>query len=253
MADLQALRLKARLLLNLSDSLDALYAYYALYHDPGRTKLFVHEDAEGHTDGFAAVCQTGQRLFQPTVALRAKNERAAIEVLRQALIPGRPYAVITTLDLMDAVAGIVDVEQAEINHLYQLELIRFQPVINVLVVTEEGVGGLPRFVIRSQDAVAAGGIAAEAGLNWASPHFAEVFVHTAPEARERGWGRSVLAACTMWAVHSARQPLYVTNEANAPSIALAGSVGYVDTGVREFVGEGVCKAREPGVGGQDAS
>ena len=240
MADLQALRLKARLLLNLSDPLDALYAYYALYHDPGRTSLFVHEDAEGHTDGFAAVCQTGQRLFQPTVALRAKNERAAVEVLHQALIPSRPYVVITTLDLMDAVAEIVDVEQAEINHLYQLELIRFQPIINVLVVTEEGVGGLPRFVIHSQDAVAA----AEAGLNWASPHFAEVFVYTAPEARERGWGRSVLAACTAWAVHSARQPLYVVNEANAPSIALAESVGYVDTGAREFAGEGVCKARD---------
>jgi hypothetical protein len=140
---------------------------------------------------------------------------------------------------MDVVAEIVDVEQAEINHLYQLELIRFQPIINVLVVTEEGVGGLPRFVIHSQDAVAA-----EAGLNWASPHFAEVFVNVVPEARERGWGRSVLAACTMWAVHSARQPLYVTNEANAPSIALAGSVGYVDTGAREFVGEGVCKVGE---------
>ncbi|MFL7790618.1 MAG: hypothetical protein AB8I69_00640 [Anaerolineae bacterium] len=244
MADLQALRLKARVLLHLSDPMDALYAYYALYHDPGRTSLFVHEDAEGHTDGFAAVCQTGQRLFQPTVALRAKNEHAALAVLRQALIPGRPYSVITTLDLMDVVAEVVDVKQAEINHLYQLELIRFQPIINVLVVTEEGVGGLPRFVIRSQDV-----IAAEAGLNWASPHFAEVFVQTAPEARERGWGRSVLAACTMWAVHSARRPLYVVNEANAPSIALAGSVGYVDTGVREFVGEGVCKAREPGVGG----
>jgi GNAT superfamily N-acetyltransferase len=248
MADLQALRLKARLLLNLSDPLDALYAYYALYHDPGRASLFIHEDAEGHTDGFAAVCQTGQRLFQPTVALRAKNERAALDVLRQALIPGRPYTVLTTLDLMDAVAEIVDVEQAEINHLYQLELIRFQPIINVLVVTEEGVGGLPRFVIRLQDkvsgGVAAGGVAAEAGLNWASPHFAEVFVYTVPEAQGRGWGRSVLAACTMWAVHSARQPLYVVNEANAPSIALAASVGYVDTGVREFAGEGVCKAKD---------
>ena len=56
MADLQALRLKARILLHLSDPVDALYAYYALYHDPRRTELFIHEDAEGHTDGFAAVC-----------------------------------------------------------------------------------------------------------------------------------------------------------------------------------------------------
>lgn len=242
MADLQALRLKARILLHLSDPVDALYAYYALYHDPRRTQLFTHEDADGHTDGFAAVCQTGQRLFQPTVALRARNERAAVDVLRRALIPGRPYHVITTLDLMDVVARVVDVEQAEINHIYTLEPIRLQPVINVLIVTEEGIGGLPRFVIRSQGEVATGGIAAEAGLNWVSPHFAEVFVHTHPAARERGWGRSVLSACTTWAVRSARQPLYVVNEANEPGIALAEASGYVDTGAREFAGEGICKA-----------
>jgi RimJ/RimL family protein N-acetyltransferase len=238
MAGLQSLRLKARIMLHLSDPVDALYAYYALYHDPRRTQLTIHEDAEGHADGFAAVCQTGQRLFQPTVALRARNERAAADVLRRALIPGRPYTVITTLDLMDAVARVVDVEQAEINHLYSLEPIRLQPVINVLIVTEEGIGGLPRFVIRAQ----AGAIAAEAGLNWVSPHFAEVFVHTHPDAQGRGLGRSVLAACTTWAIHPARQPLYVVNEANTPSIALAEAVGYVDTQVREFAGEGVCRA-----------
>jgi GNAT superfamily N-acetyltransferase len=237
MADLQSLRLKARIMLHLSDTVDALYAYYALYHDPQRTQLTIHEDADGHTDAFAAVCQTGQRLFQPTVALRARHEHAAVDVLRRALIPGRPYYVITTLDLMDTVAQVVDVEQAEINHLYTLEPIRLQPVINVLIVTEEGVGGLPRFVIRSQDE-----IAAEAGLNWVSPHFAEVFVQTHPDARERGWGRSVLSACTTWTVRSARQPLYVVNEANAPSIALAEAVGYMDTQAREFTGEGVCKA-----------
>jgi GNAT superfamily N-acetyltransferase len=237
MADLQALRLKARILLHLSDPVDALYAYYALYHDPRRTELFIHEDADGHPDGFAAVCQTGQRLFQPTVALRARNERAAVDVLRRALIPGRPYTVITTLDLMDAVAQVMDVEQAEINHVYTLEPIHLQPIINVLVVTDEGIGRLPRFVIRSQDEVAA-----EAGLNWVSPHFAEVFVHVKSEAQRRGWGQSVLAACTTWAVRSARQPLYVVNEANEPSIALAEASGYVDTGAREFAGEGVCKA-----------
>jgi GNAT superfamily N-acetyltransferase len=238
MADLQALRLKARIMLHLSDPVDALYAYYALYHDPRRTELFIHEDAEGHTDGFAAICQTGQRLFQPTVALRARNEHVAVDVLRRALMPGRPYCVITTLDLMDAVGQVVDVEQAEINHLYSLDPIRLQPVINVLIVTEEGIGGLPRFVIRSQE----GTIAAEAGLNWVSPHFAEVFVRTHPDAQGRGLGRSVLAACTTWAVHSARQPLYVVNEANEPSSALAKAAGYVDTGAREFAGEGVCKA-----------
>jgi GNAT superfamily N-acetyltransferase len=241
MTDLQSLRLKTRIMLHLADPVDALYAYYALYHDPRRTQITIHEDVEGHPDGFAAVCQTGQRLFQPTVALRARNVQTAIAVLRQALTPGRPYTVITTLDLMDATAEVLTIERAEINHIYQIEPTRFQPAINVLVVTEEGMGGLPRFVIRSQ-AAASGTIAAESSFNWASPHFAEVFVRVEPSARGRGWGHAVLAASTTWAIHSARLPIYVVNEANEPGIALAQSSGYVDTGAREFTGEGVCKS-----------
>jgi hypothetical protein len=239
MTDQESLRLKARTVLHLSDPADALYVYYALYHGHERTSLYVHEDAAGHADGFAAVCQTGQRLFQPTVALRASSADSAVELLRQALTPGRPYYVITTPDLEDRVAEVVDVQQSETNRIYKIELFHFKSVINVMVVTEEGLGGLPRFVIRSKEK-----IVAEAGLNWASPHFVEVYVRTEQAARERGWGRAVLTACTTWAIHSARQPLYVVNGANRASVALADAVGYVDTGAREFSAEGVCKAGE---------
>ncbi|MEE9618467.1 MAG: GNAT family N-acetyltransferase [Anaerolineae bacterium] len=236
MADLERLRLEVRPMLHFSAPSDALYIYYAFYHDPRRTRLYVHEDAGGHADGFVAVCQTGQRLFQPTVVLRTPDARVGVELLRQALVPSRPYYLITTPDLQDAVAETVDIERPEISRVYRLDLFRFQPAINVLVVAEQGLGGRPRFVIRSQ-----GKIAAEAGLNWASPHFAEVFVRTAPAAQGRGWGKAVVAACTTWVVRSARQPLYVVNEANKPSIALTEAVGYVDTGAREFGGEGVCR------------
>lgn len=239
MADLESLRLKVRLLLHFATPGDALPVYYAFYHDPRRTRLYVHEDDTGHADGFVAVCQTGQRLFQPTIVLRTPSAEAAIELLRQALIPGRPYYLITTPDLRDVIVEVMDIERPEINHVYRLDLLRFQPTINVLIVVEQGLGGRPRFVIRSQ-----GGVAAEAGLNWYSPHFAEVFVHTTPAAQGRGWGRAVLTACTTWAIRSARQPLYIVNEGNGPSIALAEVVGYVDTGAREFAGEGV--AKEPG-------
>ncbi len=237
MADLERLRLKVRPMLHFSAPSDALYIYYAFYHDPRRTRLYVHEDADGHADGFVAVCQTGQRLFQPTVVLRTPDARVGVELLRQALVPGRPYYLITTPDLQDAVAETVDIEQPEISRVYRLDLFRFQPAINVLVVAEQGLGGRPRFVIRSQ-----GKIAAEAGLNWASPHFAEVFVRTAPAAQGRGWGKAVVAACTTWVVRSARQPLYVVNEANKPSIALTEAVGYVDTGAREFTGDCIALA-----------
>ncbi len=237
MTELENLRLKVRPLLHFSAPADALAVYYAFYHDPWRTRLYVHEDASGRADGFVAVCQTGQRLFQPAVVLRTPDAEATAELLRQALVPGRPYYLITTPDLRDTVAQVVDIEQPEINHIYRLDLFRFQPIINVLVVAEQGLGGRPRFVIRSQ-----GEITAEAGMNWASPHFVEVFVRTKPSAQGRGWGRAVLTACTTWAIRSARQPLYVVNEKNDASIALAEGVGYVDTGAREFAGEGMCRS-----------
>lgn len=234
--DQENLRLKVRSLLRLTEPADALAVYYALYHDPRRTALYVHENADGRADGFAAVCQTGQRLFAPTVVLRTAEKQAAVTLLREALAPGRPYYLVTTPDLREAVAEVVSIEQVEINHIYRLDLSRFQMSINVLVVAEPGLGDLPRFVIRSQ-----GEVAAEAGLNWALSHFAEVFVRTMPEAQRRGWGGAVLTACTLWVVRSARQPLYVVGEENVVSIALAETTGYVDTGAREFAGEGVCK------------
>lgn len=234
--DLESLRLKVRPLLRLTEPADALAVYYALYHDPRRTALYVHEDSDGRADGFVAVCQTGQRLFAPTVVLRAAGNHVAIELLRQALVPGRPYYLVTTPDLGEAAVEIMSIEQPESNRIYRLDFSRFQININVLVVAEPGLGDLPRFVIRSQ-----GELAAEAGLNWASSHFAEVFVRTVPEAQRRGWGQAVLTTCTLWVVRSARQPLYIVGEDNAASIALAETTGYVDTGVREFAGEGVCR------------
>jgi len=235
--DLESLRQKVRPLLDLAAPADALPAYYALHYDPVRTHLYVHEGASGRVDGFVTVCQTGQRLFQPTVVLRTADARAAVDLLRQALTPGRPYYLVTTPDLREDVAEVTEIEQSGINRMYKLDLARFQPIINVLVVAEQGLGDRPRFVIRSK-----GEIASEAGINWHSPHFAEIFVRTVPAARGRGWGRAVLSACTRWVLRSARQPLYVVGEANHRSIALADAVGYEDTGVREFVADVICRA-----------
>jgi predicted GNAT family acetyltransferase len=131
---------------------------------------------------------------------------------------------------------VVDIERPETNHIYQFDLPRLESSVNVLVVTEEGLGGHPRFTIRSQ-----GDLAAEAGINWRSDHFAEIFVHTVPTARRRGWGKAVLMVCTTWVIRSGRQPLYVVSEGNEASLALAKKIGYVDTGAREFAGEGICR------------
>jgi hypothetical protein len=221
-------------MLHLSAPGDALYAYYALYHDDERTELRIHQDAEGYADGFVAVCQTGQRLFEPTVVLRTPKPNVAVELLADALVPGRPYYLITTTDLRDAVTQVMDVERVAVNHVYQIDLSRFERTINVLVVPEEGVEERPRFVIRSQEEVVA-----EAGVTWMSPHFAAIYVRATTPARERGWGRSVMIACTNWVVHSGRQALFIVGGKDEANITLSEAVGYRDTGAREFVVEGV--------------
>ena len=236
MANLESLRLRVRTVLHFSAPADALFVYYAFYHDPQRTQLHVHEGDDGRVEGFVAVCQTGQRLFVPTVVLRTPDAEAAVALLQQALVPGRPYYIVTTPDLRGAVSEVVEIGEPETNHVYRLDLPRFEPSINVLVVAEQGAGRLPRFLIRAQ-----GEVAAESGVSWYSPHFSELFVRTVPGARGRGWGRAVLEASTSWVIRSGRQPLYIVNQNNEPSVALAKAVGYMDTGAREFAVEGVCR------------
>jgi len=236
-AGLDDKRLKIRSLISLSAPGDALYAYYAFYHDPERTELTVHEGAGGRADGFAAVCQTGQRLFEPTVALRARRADAAVELLNRALTPGRPYYLITTVDLRDAAGEMVEMADVEIDRVYGIELSRFEYKVNVLVVSEEGIEGRPRFVIRTQEEE----VVAEAGVTWLSPSFAGVTVRATPPARERGFGESVLAACTRWVIRSGRHPLAAVDLQDEDTTALVEAVGYVDTGAREMVADAICR------------
>jgi len=223
-------------MLHFSAPSDALFVYYAFYHDVDRTDLYVHEDEQGRADGFVTVCQTGQRLFTPTVLLRTAKTDVAAGLLEQALVSGRPYYLITTPDLRDVATRVMEIEQPSFNHIYHLDLLRLASEINVMVTPERGASGLPRFVIRAQE-----DIVAESGVSWYSPHFAEVFVRVEAAARERGWGRAVLTACTRWVIRASRRPVYIVNEGNEASLALAKSVGYVDTGAREFAGEGICR------------
>jgi hypothetical protein len=231
----QRARLEREGFLSLAEPRDALAAYYALYHDPGRTQLWLHFDASHRTDGFVAVCQTGFNLFQPTVVLRARDDEAAVALLREALRPGRPYYVVTTPTLSTAVQAVIHLEREEFNRVYRFDPGRYRPEINVLVQSTRAPDGSPRFVIRSQDQVAS-----EAGVNWRSPRFAELFVFTQPWARGRGWGKAVVAACALTLVQAGVQPLYMVTEGNDGSVRLAESVGFVDTGAREYAGSGAC-------------
>jgi predicted GNAT family acetyltransferase len=82
---------------------------------------------------------------------------------------------------------------------------------------------------------------AMSGTNWRSPAFAEVFVYVPPRGRGRGWGRSVVSACTAALLEERLRPLYTVEEGNEASAHIAQGLGYVDTGQREFVGEGRLK------------
>jgi hypothetical protein len=235
MADVDRERLKVRSMLSLSAPADALYAYYAFYHDPDRTELRVHEDANGHADGFLAVCQTGQRLFQPTVVLRTPKVDVAVKLLREALEPGRPYYLITTPDLKEVTSTVVEMPEPSISRVYAIDLSRFKYAINVLVVAAEGVEGRPRFVVRSREE-----IVAEAGVVWLSAHFAAVYARASSAARERDLGKSALSTCTRWVVRSGRHPLMIVGVEDCRATALAESVGYVDSGARELAGDVTC-------------
>ncbi len=230
---IEELRRKVRPLLDLSAPRDGMAAYYALYHDPARTRLVV-EEREGRAEGFLAVCQTGRDLFRQTAVLRARGEGVAAELLKRGLLPRRPYYLVTTPELQAAVAGALEVERSGLNRVYRLDLRRYAPSINVLVVPARAADGSPRFVIHS-----GGEVAAESGLNWYSPHFAEIYVWTAPQAQRRGWGKAVVDACVAWVLRSGIQPLYIADEENEASIRLAESLGFVDTGARELAVEGI--------------
>jgi len=235
MGDIDAERLRVRSMLSLSAPGDALYAYYAFYHDRDRTELHVHQDAEGSADGFLAVCQTGQRLFQPTVVLRTPKVDVAADLLGEALEPGRPYYLITTMDLREAVSGVVVMSEPQTSRVYEIDLSRFEHSVNVLVVAEEGIEGRPRLLVRSQDE-----LVAEAGLGWRSPQFAAVNVQLTEAAQRRGLGRAVLSACTRWVVRAGLHPLVIVDVKDEYMTRLVESVGYVDSGARELAADVTC-------------
>jgi len=234
--DLDAQRAAIRPLLVPSASEDALTAYYALYHDPRRTQLTLHRAPSGDADGFIAVCQTGHDLFRPLVVIRAPNAEAIGDLLHRALIPGRPYYLIAPLDMAETLESFLHMPEPSVYRIYRVHPLRFHRVhmaaIHALVQERRSPDGHPRWEIWS-----GGRLAAAAGTNWRSPFCAEVYVHTAPEFQQRGWGRAVVQAATAGLLREGLLPLYIVRETNLPAILLAEAAGYADTGRRQVAGE----------------
>ncbi len=231
--ELNEKRRALRPLLSPGDPADALASYYGLWHDPRRTQLILHYDEGGGVDGFAVVAQTGIDLFRPLVTLHAQSQEVGQSLLHSALQPGRPYHIIVPVTLAPAVREEMEVTRSSLTRIYRLDPGRFQAVINVLVQRVDTEEGVLRFQIESQ-----GQVMAMAGTNWRSPTFAEIFVYVHPGGRGRGWGRSVVSACTAALLDQRVRPLYTVEEDNQASVRIAESLGYVDTGLRQLVGEG---------------
>jgi hypothetical protein len=233
LGELNEKRRAIRHLLAPNDPADALTSYYALWHDPRRTQLTLHYDTNGKVNGFLALSQTGADLFRRLVTLRAPDRNAVAALAHAALAPNRPYLVVVPLTLASAVRQQVEITHSTMNRVYRLDPTRFQPIINVLVQRVTGADGAPRFQIESQ-----GQVMAMSGTNWRSPTFAEVFVYVHPRGRGRGWGKSVVSTCTAALLEERLRPLYMVDKGNEASMRIAEGLGYVDTGAREFAGEG---------------
>ncbi|MEP7288268.1 MAG: GNAT family N-acetyltransferase [Chloroflexota bacterium] len=214
-------------LLDTTSPADAPTAYYALYHDPKRSTLFIKTDEQHKAIGFVGRFQTGVDLFRPVLVLRCTQAEVAADLLEEALIVGRPYLLFSSLDQLTLVGGSLAVNNERVFSIYALDPAQFAPVVNVLVVQKTAPDGSPRAEIRSGD------VQAVAGVNWQSPRFAEIYVSTDPEVRQRGWGKSVVTACTERILSSGRIPIYLVETSNEASVALAQSVGYYDTGARQ--------------------
>jgi hypothetical protein len=223
-------------LLNGQSPADALPAYYALHHPLSRTEIFVHHSpALRRADGFLVRARTGMDLFRPLVTFRSDTEEVMQTLLREGLTPNRPYYLAVPESFGHWVQKRLSLSEAEVHRIYRFSSPPTPPPLNVLLVTSRGADGTPRAEIRST----ANKAGAVAGVNWISPRWAEIFVHTDPAVRGRGWGKAVVASVAQQIVALGRTPLYVTAESNEYSIRLAEAVGFVDTGYREYVAQAI--------------
>jgi GNAT superfamily N-acetyltransferase len=213
---------------------DALAAYYAFYHAAERTRLVVTPTGVERAEGYIALSRTGMDLFRPLLTLRLPPDlEQATALIYEALRPETAVILSTPQPYLPLIRACFTIHSEEQLQLMPLDPSRFEPVINVLVTQEAGIGDRPRFVIRNrtQD----NEVAAAATVNWQTPYLAEVSVNTQAGYRRQGYGRSVLAALVHHLLAEGIRPLYVVRTDNATSIQLARALGFVDSGQREWL------------------
>ena len=229
-----------RRLLNEKNVGDALGCYYAFYHPDNRTKIVTMPASSQTTAGFVTLSHTAFDLFRPLVTLRlphhlSTNELAlepAVELLKSALVPAQPVILYSPTHYLPLLRALFEIGSEQILQLFQLVPANFEPVINLFVTQTTTPNGLARYLIRHPTHDPKGVILASAGINWQTTTFADISVHTNPQHRRKGYGRSVVSALTEQLLQTGRTPLYVATQTNTPSIELAKTLQFTDTTIR---------------------
>ena len=243
-----------RRLLNETDPADASAVYYALHHPAEKVQLTTYPPDSFDSLGFVCSAMTGIDLFRPLVTMRLPIERSSQEIdysgsldlIYGAFPVGGEVIISTHSAYYPLISAIFDVQREEKLKILLLDRASFSPIINVLVTESPSYNNLPRYVIRNNQQNSGSSsdeILASAGINWQSPSFAELYVHTKDHSRRQGMGASVVAYIVQWILESGRTPLYAVSVDNDPSHQLARSVGFFDTGIEEVLIEGTLKPR----------
>lgn len=190
-------------------------------------------------------------LFRPFLTMRLPHRTdtgridpsASSQLIHSSLNPGSAVIAAGPLEYLALMEALFDIEHVVQVKLLVLDPGRFKPIINVLVTQADSYNGLPRFTIRNGSGEGSE-ILASAGLNWQSSRFAEIYTHTSAPHRRQGYGKSVVAAAVQHVLEHGRRPIYIVSHENEPSIRLARSVGFVDTGAMKFQFEGVLRQQQ---------
>lgn len=221
-------------LLDTSDPAAAPTVYYALFHAAGRSAIQIAKDERGQVSAFAGRFQTGLDLFRPLVTLSSPDPETAATLLADLLVVGRPYIFFAPLNQLPMIGGSLSIENQTIYRIYTVDPRRFQPEVNVLLRESIDANGLPRCEIKQN-----GQTVSVAGVNWKSPAFAEIYVQTEAIARQKGYGRTVVAGLTALLLKDAIRPIYLAANQDEVSRALVEGLGYVDTGSRQVYADTV--------------
>ena len=230
-----------RRLIDENNPADAMAAYYAFYHDDDRTSIITDPESLDPTNsterakGYVAISRTGIDLFRPLLTARLPIEDldASSQLLKRALPSGNEAFIVCPIQYDPLIRAIFEVKSEQKLEIYTMPHGLPEPIINIFV-TKDSNSETPRFYI-NQSVNGQNIVVSSAGVNWITPKFAEIAVRTWSEYRRRGLAKSVVSALTRHLIENGRRPLYAVNETNHPSIELAKSLGYRDSGYRQLM------------------